>query len=62
MAPDDKREQERSKFAQLLAWMKEDMPAQIEYEVLKAQLTWHRYQALRKQGFTESQAIDLCKS
>lgn len=62
MSADDAREKKRAEFAQLLAWMRDDMPAQIEYEVLKARLTWHRYQALRQQGFTEAQALELCKN
>lgn len=61
MSNEDKRDKERASFAQLLRWMKEDMPAQLEYEQLKAKLTRAKFLALVAEGFTESQAIDLCK-
>lgn len=58
----DKREQQRVAFAQLLLQAREDMPAQIEYEQLKAKLTRAKYLELVAQGFTEAQALELCKS
>lgn len=51
-----------SKLRESLADMREQMPALLEYVVMTAQLTRARYNALRKEGFTEKQAIELCRS
>lgn len=58
---EDKREYNRATFAQLLKQLKENMPAQLEFQQLTAKLTRAKYLALVAEGFTESQALDLCK-
>lgn len=51
-----------SKLRESLADMREQMPVLLEYVVLTAQLTKAKYNALRMEGFTEKQAIELCRS
>lgn len=50
----------RVRMAQLVAGMREDILAHIEYESLRAKLTRAKYLALIKEGFTETQAMELC--
>lgn len=40
----------------------ENLPVMLEYQTAVAQLQRARYKALLKEGFTEEQAIELCKS
>ena len=49
------------KFRQLLRDMKANLEVTLEYEVIRAQVTRVRYEALLKQGFTEAQALELCR-
>ena len=49
------------KFALLLADARETIKYQIEMEQLLAEITRKKYDALIKQGFTETQALELCK-
>ncbi len=42
--------------------MKETLPLLKEFEELRAQQRWSKYEALIKVGFTEEQALELCKS
>jgi len=37
------------------------LPAVLEHQIIMAQVTRARYNALIKEGFTEAQAIELCK-
>ena len=41
--------------------LKEMMPYIIENETLQAQIKKEKFEALVKNGFTEAQAIELCK-
>lgn len=45
-----------------LAELRDSLPIQIEYVVMTAQLTRAKFNALRKEGFTEAQAIELCRT
>jgi len=38
------------------------MPVMIQFEVQKARLTRAKYEALVANGFTEAQALELCKT
>jgi hypothetical protein len=57
-------EQERVKAAQevkrLQESMEENLPMMLEHFALQAQVMKAKYDALRKHGFTEDQAIKLC--
>ena len=39
-----------------------NFPLLIQYQVMVAQLQWAKYVALRGQGFTEQQALELCRT
>lgn len=41
--------------------LRDDLPDLIEYLKLGAQLRMEKFKALKKQGFTNRQAIELCK-
>lgn len=55
------REQRDVKLATLVLELRENMIAHIEIEQLQAKLTREKYLSLVKNGFTESQALELCK-
>jgi hypothetical protein len=48
-------------LAQSVKQMGENLLAHIEYAELQARITRAKYNALRLQGFTEPQALELCK-
>lgn len=48
-------------FAVLVREMRENLTAHIEYEQLSARVTREKYLSLVKNGFTETQALELCK-
>nr|WP_315467138.1 hypothetical protein [uncultured Undibacterium sp.] len=48
-------------FAVLVREMRENLPAHIEFEQLSARVAREKYLALVKNGFTETQALELCK-
>ncbi|MCS3467111.1 hypothetical protein M2401_000832 [Pseudomonas sp. JUb42] len=41
--------------------LKRSMPMHIEFLAIQAQMIRAKYQALVAQGFTEAQALELCK-
>lgn len=47
---------------QALNDMRDCIPAHIEMQVLLAQVTRAKYNALLKEGFTEAQALELCRT
>ena len=49
------------KMAQELANIKENMPAILTHLQLKATMHKAKYNFLLKEGFTEAQALELCK-
>ena len=55
-------ESDKVKQAQELKSLRENMPAIVEGLAFGAALTRARFLELRKQGFTESEAIFLCKT
>lgn len=59
---DDERERSQATLAQLLKRAKEEWPMQVEMEKLVARQTRIKFLALVAEGFTETQALDLCKS
>jgi hypothetical protein len=50
-----------SKLAVLIEQMRRDLPFLLESQVLSAQVTRAKYEALVAAGFTEQQALQLCK-
>ena len=54
-------DQEKVKQAQAIARLRENMAATLEYTAYMAELTRAKYLALVKAGFTEEQALSLCK-
>ena len=54
-------EKQAVEFAQCIAMMRQQMPANLEYIELDAKLIRTRYLFLIKEGFTENQALTLCK-
>jgi hypothetical protein len=61
MATQDPNEQRQLDMAQAVRNLRDSLPAQMELEVLLARVTRHKYIALLTEGFTEQQALDLCK-
>lgn len=53
---------ERDKQAELMRNLRKALPDMIENATLFAQLRRANYLALVKEGFTEAQALELCKS
>jgi len=54
-------EKKSVQLATLVLELKENLIAHIEIEQLQARLIRERYLALVKSGFTETQALELCK-
>jgi hypothetical protein len=48
-------------FAKELAALKNNLKYLVEFEKEMAVVTRYKYDALIEQGFTEAQAIELCK-
>jgi len=51
----------RVALAQLVKDMRDNIAAHIEINQLQARITRAKYIALVKEGFTEAQALQLCK-
>lgn len=47
-------------IAQLVKNFRGNMPAHIEHAELQARLYFRKYTALKKEGFTDLQALELC--
>lgn len=62
MSADDERERAQVNMAQLLKRAQEEWPMQVELERLMARQVRVKFLALVAEGFTESQALDLCKT
>ena len=56
----DGDDQKSVALAKAVRRMREELPAQLEYIELQAQLTRARYLALLKQGFAHEDALRLC--
>lgn len=52
---------ERDKLVAQVEQLKRTMPIMLEYAALNAQLKRAQYLAFVQQGFTPSQALELCK-
>lgn len=58
MTNDDHKERDAT---QLVKTMRENIAAHLEFQELNALVTRRKFLSLRTQGFTEQQAIELCK-
>lgn len=48
-------------FPQLVKQLADNLLAHIEYAQLNAKIQRAKYEALVKEGFTEQQALELCR-
>lgn len=60
MSPEDAEAQRKSALAQMLKKARENWPYELELIAFQAQMAWARYQALKKVGFTQSEALQIC--
>ncbi len=56
-----KPENQQFELAQLIVRMRENMPAYFEFEELQAKVKRKKFLSLVSEGFTEQQALELCK-
>ena len=52
---------ENSKIKKLVENCEEQLPSQIKFQGYMAKLLRAKYRALIEEGFTEAQALELCK-
>lgn len=57
----DKEEKEDVSMALIVRRMREQLPATLEFERLRAKLVRERFLALKLAGFTDAEALELCK-
>lgn len=62
MTNDDHKERDALNIAQIVKNLRENLIAHLEFQELTAQITRKKFLSLRAQGFTEQQAIELCKT
>jgi hypothetical protein len=58
---DNDNDKGRGALAQLVRDMRDNIAAHIEFNQLQARITRAKFAALVKEGFTEAQALQLCK-
>lgn len=61
MTHDDKQDRQRAHLAQQIVELQELLPMRIDLERHGAKVTRAKFVALVAEGFTEAQAIELCK-
>jgi Tfp pilus assembly protein PilO len=52
---------EHDKLVATIAMLRRNLPHQLELQSLIAKIRRAGYEAYRKEGFTEAQALELCK-
>ena len=52
----------KADIAQAIKHMRENMLAMLEFETLNAKRLRKKFLALQAEGFTEGQALELCKN
>lgn len=58
----DPSEERAAKLAVAVKELQQNVPALLEHIRLRARLQRHYFNELRNQGFTEPQALELCKN
>lgn len=53
--------EKRESIIELLKRARAEMPVTMEIIEQQAELLWSKFNALKKQGFSDHQAIELCK-
>ena len=48
-------------IAEAVRSFRKNLPLLIEHSVMMAELHWAKYEALKEQGFSDQQALELCK-
>lgn len=57
----DHNERSQVTMAQAVKNLRENLPALLEYDALQARMTRNKFLQLVASGFTEQQALELCK-
>lgn len=55
-------EERAARLATAVKELQQNMPAMLDHLRLRALFQRHYFNELRKQGFTEGQSLELCKS
>lgn len=51
-----------TEMQQLLVTIKEELPSHLELQEINAKILWAKYESLMEEGFTDIQALELCKT
>lgn len=52
-------DQDKVNLAQMVKHLKENLPAALEYEEMRAKIARRRFECLQIEGFTQAEAIEI---